>query len=58
MTNENETHVNDLAAQVIPADHLASFIALDLNDKLIGIAVLAALGGDNRMQKSAEALIR
>ncbi len=57
MTNEIETHVNKLASQVIPPDHLDSFIVLDLNDKLIGIAVFAALGGDTKIQKAAEALI-
>jgi hypothetical protein len=58
MKSEIETKVNELAEQVIPAAMLESFLALDLNAKLTGIAVFAHLAGDKNMMSVALAALK
>jgi hypothetical protein len=48
-----EAHCEELAAQVVPAAHLAGFNALDLESKLTGICVLAKIGEDEKVYRAA-----
>lgn len=48
-----ETWVSERAERVLSGEILASFLALPLKDRLIGIATFAHIGGDTEMRDAA-----
>lgn len=45
-----EARIHALAAQILSADHMRSFVALDLKAKLVGVATLAHIGGETEVR--------
>lgn len=58
MTNmkNTEAKTDELAGQVLSGEALDSFRKLDLASKLLGIRVLAHLGGDMEMGEAVQAV--
>lgn len=57
MLEKMAAHIERLATQAIPPEHLASFLALDMRAKLVGLATLAHTAGDPAMRTTCLALL-
>lgn len=58
MREQADRWVNDRAAGIMDGERLASFVALDLGAKLIGIATLAHAAGETAVRDAALELLR
>lgn len=45
-----EARIHALAAQILSADQMRSFVALDLKAQLVGVATLAHIGGETEVR--------
>jgi hypothetical protein len=54
--NQQAVKVDTLASQIIPGQHLESFKSLPLADKVLGLEVFAAIGGDAQMLAALQSL--
>ena len=57
ITDLIETRLNNLIAQVVPAEYAKTFAELDIRSKAIGIAVIAHMAGDTAAEQTARAIV-
>ena len=57
MTDETVAHIHHLAKRILRGERLESFLALPLRSQLVGLAVLAHLGGDSDVRDACLSLL-